>query len=176
MNRLPDLTGKTVLVVGSAVCDASAVIADYIIAASGGIKNAPNADMLVSIDNDMSRVVGWYEAGFLGLRVVGIPSADVAHVYYPFPYENVQVAPGNTVHARNNGISAIRLAADRGAKRVLLAGFAPAVYDTFNAPYGYDGVLTAALPALISELAQRGIAVEYVPPPASPVSTRKRTA
>lgn len=176
MNRLPDLTGKTVLVVGAVPCDIASTVRDYTIAASGGVKNAPDADMLVTIDNKMAHVEGWADANFTGIRVVGIPSDDLAHIYYAFPYESVQVAPGNVVHARNNAISAIRIAAERGAKRIMLAGFDPAAYDVLNAPSGYDGVLAGALPALISELTARGIVVEYVvaaPPPAPP---RKRIA
>ena len=169
MNRLPDLTGKTVLVVGSAQCVISAAHADYVIAASGGIKNAPTADMLVTIDNVMPPHAAGADVGFTGLRVSGVPSDDPAHVYVPFHYEHVQVGPSRTVHVRNNGVSAIRLAADRGAKRILLAGFDPAGYDAFNADFGYDGVTAAAIPALIAELAARGITVEFYsqPEPAS---------
>lgn len=175
MNRLPDLTGKTVLVVGAIPCDISAVVSDYVIAASAGVKNAPNADMLVSIDNNMAHAVGWDEKSFTGVRVVGIPSADEAHIYYPFPYESVQVAPSQVTHFRNNGISAIRLAAERGAKRVLIAGFDAAAYDAQSAPLGYDGALVNAMPALIAELRGRGLTVEYVSATPAPTS-RKRNA
>lgn len=172
MNRLPDLTGKTVLVVGAVPCDIGTVAADYVIAVSAGVKNAPNADMLVSIDNNMAHAVGWDEKSFTGIRVIGIPSADEAHIYCPFPYESIQVAPGHVTHFRNNGTSAIRLAADRGAKRVLIAGFDAAAYDRQSAPLGFDGVLVNAMPALIAELRGRGLTVEYVPAP----TIRKRTA
>lgn len=171
MKRLPDLTGKTVLVVGSAPCDISSILRDYTIAASGGIKNAPDADILVTIDNDM-RHTGWNDPSFRGLRVVGVPSENPAHLYISLPYDSVQVAPGNVVHMRNNGISAIRVAVERGAKRVLLAGFSPAEYDALNTPYGFDGVLVVALPALIAELSGRGVSVEYVKSP----QQRKRNA
>lgn len=172
MKRLPDLTGKTVLVVGAVPCDLAPTTRDYTIAASGGVKNAPNADMLVTIDNNMAHVAGWIDNNFTGIRVTGIPSDDPAHTYIALPYESVQVAPGNIVHVRNNALSAIRIAADRGAKRVLLAGFDLAAYDTQNAALGFDGVLVTALPALISELAARGVAVEHVRPP----QQRKRIA
>ena len=163
MKRLPDLTGKTVLVVGAIPCDISGTARDYTIAASGGVKNAPSADMLVTIDNNMAHVEGWSERDFGGVRVTGIPSADPAHIHIALPYESVQVAPGNVIHARNNAISAIRIAAERGAKRVLLAGFDLAAYDKQCAPLGYEGVLVNALPALISEFAARGVVVEYAP-------------
>lgn len=168
MNRLPDLIGKTVLIVGGASCDISAAQADYVIAASSGVAKAPKADMLVTIDNVMPPHAAGADVGFAGLRVSGVPSDDPAHVYVPFPYEHVTVGRA-VVHMRNNGVSAIRLAADRGATRILLAGFAPEAYDTFNSQFGYDGVTAAAIPALIAELAARGVTVEhYVAPPPTP--------
>lgn len=167
MNRLPDLTGMTVLVVGGAQCDVSAAQADYVIAASSGVRHVPNANMLVSIDNMIPLHRAGADRGFNGIRVSGVPSDDPAHIYVPFPYEHVHVGPNRTVHVRNNGISAIRLAADRGATRILLAGFAPAEYDSFNAEHGYDGVTAAAIPALIAELAGRGITVEFYTAPAA---------
>jgi len=163
MNRLPDLTGKTVLVVGGAPCDVSAVVADYTIAASGGIKHVPDADMLIAIDNKMPPHAIGADAGFAGVRVTGVPSD---HLYLPFPYESVTLKPGHTVHIRNNGLSAIRTAAECGAKYILLAGFDAAPYDTENAHLGYDaGILATALPALIAELSGRGVAVEHYAPP-----------
>lgn len=165
MNRLPDLTGKTVLVVGGAPCDVSAATADYTIAASSGIKYAPNADMLVTIDNVMPPQGVGADATHGGLRVVGIPTDDPAHLYVALPYEAVEVAGRGTVHVRNNGISAIRLAAECGAARIVLAGFAPAAYDAANEQFGYAGVVAAALPALIAELAARGVTVEYCEAP-----------
>lgn len=162
MKRLPDLTGKTVLVVGGGQCAIEAVVADYIIAASSGIRSAPKADMLVTIDNVMPPHGIGSDRGFTRLRVVGIPSADASHVYIPLPYERVKFSAVNEVHFRNNGISAIRIAAERGAKKILLAGFDPKAYDTLNEPFGFAGVLAAAMPALISELSARGVVVEYV--------------
>jgi hypothetical protein len=146
-----------------------------VIAASSGVRNAPTADMLVTIDNVMPPHSVGADAGFAGLRVAGVPSDDLTHVYVPFPYEHVQVGPNRTVHVRNNGISAIRLAAERGATRIVLAGFDPKGYDAFNAPYGYDGVTAAAIPALIAELAGRGVAVEYyaAPPTDKPKWSRR---
>lgn len=165
MNRLPDLTGKTVLIVGGAQCVVSAAHADYVIAASSGVKNAPTADMLVTIDNVMPPHAIGADVGFTGLRVTGVPSDDPTLVYVPFPYEHVQVGPNRTMHVRNNGVSAIRLAADQGATRILLAGFDPSRYDSLNIEYGFDGVTAAAIPALIAELAARGVTVEYYSQP-----------
>lgn len=165
MNRLPNLTGKTVLVVGAVSCDISAIPADYVIAASGGIKNAPRADMLVSIDNSMRHVPG-ADADFTGLRVIGIPSEDPAHLYIPLPYEEVRLDERTVVHVRNNALSAIRLAAQCGATKIMLAGFDLAAYDSYNAVVGFGGVMVTAMPALIAEMSARGVTVEYFMAPA----------
>lgn len=160
MNRLPNLTGKTVLVVGAVSCDIYSIPADYVIAASGGIKNAPRADMLVSIDNSMRHVPG-ADADFTGLRVVGIPSEDPAHLYIPLPYEEVRLDERTVVHVRNNALSAIRLAAQCGATKIVLVGFDLAAYDAASATVGFDRVMVTAMPALISEMSALGVTVEY---------------
>ena len=175
MQRLPDLTGKTVLVVGGAPCVLGAHNADYIIAASSGIKSAPNADMLVTIDNMMPPYGVGADADFTGLRVVGVPSGNPAHLYIPFPYERVRLAPLHTVEVRNNGLAAIRLAAKQGARRILLAGFDPAKYDAANVEYGYDRVTATAFPALIAELRTTGVEVEQIDLPALPPQPKRKT-
>lgn len=158
--KLPDLSGKTVAVIGGAP-GATVPPADYVIAASSGICAAPTADMLVMIDGKVPPHCPGTDADFTGLRVVGIPVERVDALYIPLPYE---VARG--VHFRNNGISAIRIAAECGAARILLSGFDPAAYDSFNAEFGYAGLTAAALPALMFELSGRGITVEFYTPPA----------
>jgi len=160
--KLPDLTGKTVAIIGGAP-GATVPPADYVIAASSGICAAPSADMLVMIDGKVPPHCPGTDADFTGLRVVGIPVDRTDALYIPLPYE---VTRG--VHFRNNGISAIRIAADCGAARILLSGFDPAAYDAFNAEFGYAGLTAAALPALIAELSARGVTVEFYAPPAAP--------
>jgi hypothetical protein len=163
--KLPDLSGKTVAVIGGAP-GATVPPADYVIAASSGLCAAPTADMLVMIDGKLPPHCPETDTAFTGLRVVGIPVDHADALYIPLPYE---VARG--VHFRNNGISAIRIAAGCGAKRIVLSGFDPDAYDAFNSEFGYAGLTATALPALIAELAGRGVTVEFYTPPV--VKSRK---
>lgn len=169
--KLPDLTGKTVAVVGAAP-GATVPPADYVIAASGGLRIAPNADMLVMIDGKMWD--GYHTAfddSFAGLRVVGVPTDRVPALYIPFQYETA-----NGKQFRNNGISAVRLAAQCGAKRILLSGFDWEAYDAANAHVGYAGLTASAVTALIAELAAQGVAVEYCVPPVKPKVAKSWTS
>jgi len=157
--KLPDLTGKTVAIVGAAP-SATVPPADYVIAASSGLKFAPNADMLVMIDGFMPERALGADDGFSGLRIIGIPGVRDDALYVTLPYE-----VANGVHFRNNGISAIRLAADCGAKHIVLSGVDAAKYDADNAHLGFAGLTAAALPSLIAELSGRGVTVEFYAPP-----------
>lgn len=169
--NMPDLKGKVVAVIGNAP-NCVRPSADYTIAASGGIKYAPDADMLVSID---AKFPDYFDAetidaakAFAGLYIVGVPTDDPRATYRTLIYENV-----DGVHFRNNGMSAIRMAAEFGATKILLAGFDAERYDTINTPVGFAGLTAKGLPALISELASKGVTVEYYTPP-KPVANAKK--
>lgn len=75
-----------------------------------------------------------------------------------FPRERVSLQTGTVLHIRNNSISAIRLAADLGASKIVLVGFDPAAYEKKNDFSGF----AVALDALITELREKGISVEMV--------------
>jgi len=163
MMSMPDLRNKTVAIIGNAV-GCVRPPADYTIAVSGGIKYAPDADMLVSIDAKCpdayfdADTIAAFKA-FACLYIVGVPTDDQRATYRTLIYENV-----GGVHFRNNGMSAIRIAAECGATKILLAGFDAERYDTINAAFGFKGLIAKGLPALISELAEKGVQVEYYVP------------
>lgn len=166
-----DLTNKTVLIVGGAGnVPPNLPPADFIIAASSGVLNAPTADLLVSIDgvptphrnDDVKRAF----AGYKGVIVVGVPSDDPRATYQHIPYENA-----NSVHFRNNGIAAVRIALAAGASNVLLCGFDPVGYDAFNADFGYTGLTANVFDSLLLEYPGR--ISFYVPPEPVPPQKKK---
>jgi hypothetical protein len=136
--KVPQLwLGETVAVVGtgaSATPEAiDAVRSLPTIAANAAIALVPHADMLVSID------ANWPDEGnrFEGIRVVGIP-CDADAEYIGVSYEVVCVAPGRVVHIRNNGLLAMRIAAQAGAKKIVVVGFDPPAYQEKQVELGYD--------------------------------------
>lgn len=171
--------GETVAIIGNApgmTAELATELANTLrpcraIAVNRGIRFAPWADMLISIDGN------WPEEGnaFAGLRIVGIESERDA-LYVPLPYERVTVAPGHVLELRNNALSAIRIAAQAGAARIVLAGFDT---DRYEELHGFPG-LTAGLAALTAELQAQGIVVEQAlagdgsGTPLPPIETRKR--
>lgn len=176
---LPSLTGRKVLIVGNAPGISrevvSQILTDYTIAVSAGVKHAPFADMLVGIDAKIQATadvdtVAAFNA-FAGLFLVGVPSDDLRTTLHHMPYERVRFAPGNEVDIRNNGISAIRVAAELGATDITLVGFSAEEYDAREAHCGFAGVTAIALPALIAELAEKYVSVKYY---VAPVITAKK--
>lgn len=155
-------TGATVAVVsnveGMSADQVAAVRADRVIAVNRAVVHAPGADMMVSIDGN------WPDAPFSGIRVVGVPGIDGAQ-YVSLPYEVV-----GSVEMRNNAISAIRLAEQAGATRIVLVGFNTDRYEQIhNFPH-----LTRAMGALIAELGARGVQVEFAPAVAAEQPRKRR--
>jgi uncharacterized Rossmann fold enzyme len=163
---LPDLAGKTVLVIGNNKSADATIKADYVITASCSIKYAPKADMHICIDGvlppprvDKESAKAFKE--FEGLRIIGVPTDNPNVLFHHMPHEIVKLSDTHTVEMRNNGISAIRVAAECGAKKIILSGFDMKVYDEENAAYGFGcGVSEKALDALIQELENKGVVVE----------------
>jgi hypothetical protein len=125
---------------------------------------APDADMLVAIDGETGSLddAFWRDAGeFAGLKVTGTESGALDALFLPMRHEVVRLGEGHTVHFRNNGLAAIRIAAQAGARRVMLLGFDTERYEEAHAATGFVG-LTAGLAALVAELAGQGIVVERV--------------
>jgi hypothetical protein len=122
---------------------------------------APWADAMVALDGDWPQE--W--RGFQGIRFTGIKDDTLDALYVGSMLEMVSV-DGEQFVIRNSGIAAIRIAAALGAKRIIVAGFAPEnrghfyddEVDTGDAD-PYFGV-AAAFDALVVEMAARGVAVE----------------
>lgn len=134
------------------------------IAVRRAFRFAPDADMVVSIDGQSGTLddAFWNDVrSFPGLKVTGTESDDVDALYLPIPHEIVTLREGHTVHFRNNGLAAIRIAAAGGAARILLLGFDPERYEQQHADRGFLG-LTKGLNALAAELAAKGVEVESV--------------
>lgn len=134
---IPNLwEGKTVAIIGTgatATPEALEAVREVpTIAANAAIKLVPNADMLVSIDANWPAEA----AGFKGVRVVGVP-CDADAEYVGVSYEAVRVSPNEVLHIRSNGLLAMRLAAQAGAKKIVLVGFDPAAYQAKQEALGY---------------------------------------
>lgn len=121
------------------------------IAASRASDVYPAADMVVAIDGNGP------PAGYAGMYVIGFP-CDRDALYPGVRYERVTMADGRVLEYRNNGILAIRIAADMGAARIVLAGFDTPRYEKI---YNFPGI-TEGLAAVIAEVRARGIPIDFV--------------
>jgi hypothetical protein len=149
------------------------------IAVRRAFRLAPDADMLVSLDGPPNHGF-WDESRvFAGLRICGV-ECDLDAMYVNMPAELVALDPVGEIQIRNNGLAAIRLAAQSGAAKIILLGFDGLPYKHF-----YDQVdgdwdqypgLAVGLAALISELRAQGIAVETEAPSAHIAEPAKRAA
>jgi hypothetical protein len=154
---LPDWTGETVAIIGNGPSMTKELLARLQdmprVAVNRAVAHDPEADMLVSIDGN------WPEEGdrFPRVRVVGVECGKDA-LYMPLPYEIVTLTDGAVVHLRNNALSAMRIAADCGAAKLILAGMDPEAYEARHEFRGF----VEGLEALIAELRARGIAVEHL--------------
>lgn len=122
---------------------------------------APDADMLVSIDGPSGTLDdAFWDDGkdFPGFKVCGTECEGLDALYLPIPYERVQLSEHHVVEFRNNGLAAMRIAAQGGARKIVLCGFDTEAYERAHASRGFIG-LTAGLAALTAELAERGIEV-----------------
>lgn len=122
---------------------------------------APDADMLVALDGSSGTLDDpfWDDArSFAGMKVTGTESEDLDANYLPMPHETVQLREGHVVQIRNNGLAAIRIAAQTGASKIILLGFDTENYEQVHANTGFVG-LTKGLEALITELREQHIEV-----------------
>jgi hypothetical protein len=160
--------GKTVAVLATGP-SMNQALADSVkqyprIAVRRAMRFAPDADMLVAIDGRSGTLDDsfWDDAkDFKGLRITGTESEALDALYVPMPHEVVTLRDGHTVHIRNNGLAAVRIAAQAGASKILLLGFDTERYEEIHARTGFRG-LTAGLSALTAELQAQGIEVERV--------------
>jgi hypothetical protein len=132
------------------------------IAVRRAFRLAPDADMLVAIDGETGSLddTFWRDArDFAGLKVTGTQSETLDALYLPIPHERVRLSEHHVVEFRNNGLAAIRIAAQAGAKKIVLVGFDTERYEQAHARTGFLG-LTAGLAALTAELAGQGVKVE----------------
>lgn len=139
----------------AAVAEAVRAQADRVIVVNNAIRFAPDADMLVALD------AGWPQEwrDFGGMLVTGIEDPDLDALYVGHRFERVQMGPSHEIEIRNSGLTAVRLAAELGAARIIRAGFDATAEDGFP----YDGV-ALGLRAIERELRARGIVVEpYLP-------------
>lgn len=124
---------------------------------------APWADMLVSLDGPSGSLDDefWDDAAdFAGMKVCGL-ECDVDALYPGMMYETVSMGPGYALEVRNNGLAAIRLAANLGAAKILLVNFDPDRYERQHEGTGFSG-LTEGFAGLIAQLRAQGIEVERV--------------
>lgn len=173
----PDWVGKTVVILGGgpsmsqAVADALRQY-DVRVVVNDAHFLAPDADMLVALDGVWPDGYGT----FAGLRVTGVHDGHEAAMYVGPMYERITLAPGHIVEVRNSGLAAIRLAADAGAARIILAGFEPSTGAHWSGSTtvgldvsaAYPGHLAEGLAALRTELAARVPTVlveDYIAPP-----------
>ena len=169
----PIWQGRTVAVLASGA-SLTQEIADSVkdlprIAVRRAFRLAPDADFVLALDGPPNHGFWDESEGCPGTRVCGV-ECDLVAAYVHFPHETVELAPGHVVEIRNNGLAAIRLAAQLGAARILLVGFDAAPFAHFYKDIDpdwdkYPG-LAIALPALIDELRAVGTEAEhYTPPP-----------
>lgn len=122
---------------------------------------APWADMLVALDGN------WPQAlrEFAGVKVTSVADETLDARYIGPRWERV-----GSLEVVNSGLTAIRLAADMGAARIILAGFDPEAHGHFEGhpgghqeqgPEPYPG-LTAGLKQLCAELRARGIDITRI--------------
>jgi hypothetical protein len=167
----PDWLGETVAVLASGPSmtkDVAASLAAHkCIAVNYTFRLAPAAEMLVVLD---ANPVLWGDAeAFVGMRVCGVATDDIDALYAGPMYERITLDQGNQIETRNSGLAAIRIAAAMGATRIILAGFDPELPGYFDGhPAGgqaegaepYPGI-TAGLAAIVAELREKGIEVEF---------------
>ena len=162
--------GQTVAVIAggpSATSSAIASVRQYPrIAVRNSYPRAMDAAALVSLDGPAA----WFDQaradGFRGLMLSGVP--DCEH-YIGLGYERFRVDANTEKEIRNSGLTAIRVAAQMGATRILLVGFDP---ETSGYAAGYApgvqqsgkpyGDMAVALAAIVAELAAQGVTVERV--------------
>jgi hypothetical protein len=146
---------------------AEALRSHFVIAVNAAVSIAPWADMLVALDANWPPA--WRK--FKGLRVTGVKDDDLDALYIGHRFQRVRTAAGE-IEIRNSGLEAVRIAAEMGASRIILAGFEPErpahFYDDEVDTGGYPGV-AEGLAQITAELAARGVTVERYVPDAAPL-------
>ena len=162
----PDWQGQTVAVLASGP-NMSQEVADALrehrrIVVNYTHRLAPDADMLVAMDGNWPQEF----RDFAGLRVTGVLDDDLDALYIGPRWERVKLENGADVEIHNSGLTAVRIAAAMGAKKIILAGFdgfSPGervhYYDDEIDVGAYVGV-TIGLKKIIAELAAQGVTVE----------------
>lgn len=130
---------------------------------------APDADMLLALDSDPAFFAQAFEAGFAGLMLCGGVFELPGVHYIGQRFERIVLGVNHIIETRNSGLTAIRIAAEAGAAKILLLGFDPERHGHFEGyadpagqstgPEPYQG-MTAGLAAIIAELRAKGIEVE----------------
>lgn len=154
MTQLLDVAGlwkgETVAVIGTADPDLDAAREFTSIAVNRAVSLAPWADMVVSLDANLPADA----ADYAGMRVYGAQSDADAWVV-PLRYEVVDLGREGVLHIRHNALTAIRIASEAGAARVLLTGINA---ESYEATYGVRGFVEG-LAQLRRELSERGVEV-----------------
>lgn len=162
----PDWQGQTVAVLASGP-NMSQEVADALsghkrIVVNQGYRLAPDADMIVAMDGNWPQEY----RDFPGMRVTGVKDDDLDAFYIGPRWERVRLENGAEVEIHNSGLTAVRIAAAMGAKKIILAGFdgfSPGervhYYDDEIDVGAYVGV-TIGLKKIIAELAAQGVTVE----------------
>jgi hypothetical protein len=185
----PDLwKGATVAVLGSGP-SLTQELADSVrhlprVCARWAIKRAPDADMCIAVDAPPNFDFWPYAMEhYRGLKITAVETDELPPevMWWPHRHELVTLGPNHQVEFRNNGMSAIHIAEQAGAAKILLLGFDPQdprhFYDDV---VGYEGQvgnewyhgLTAGLEQLTAKLRANGIEVERVE--SAPVVSQKR--
>ena len=178
----PIWAGQTVAVLASGA-SLTQEVADSVkhlprIAVRRAFRLAPDADFLLSLDGPPNHGFWDESRTFAGIRICGVECDELDAMYANLPAELVTVGPAEQIQIRNNGLSAIRLAALSGATTIILLGFDGLPYKHF-----YDEVdgdwdqypgLAAGLAALMCELRAQGIIIETDAPPLPAAALEKR--
>lgn len=170
-NGNPLWSGQTVAVMAcgpSLTQDVADALRDHrTIVVNDAVRLAPWADMLVALDAGRYWTQEMRE--FAGLRLTGIEDDDLDAFYIGMRYERIALSSSHVVEIRNSGLAAIRIAAQMGASRIVLAGFDPErpghFYD--DEVDEYVG-LAVGVRQMTAELAALGVKVEAFSAPEKP--------
>lgn len=177
----PEWQGETVAVLASGP-SMSAALAQSLrqhrrIVVNHTHRLAPDADILVAMDGNWPNEY----RDFAGRRVTGVQDNELDALYIGPRRELVQLSAGHQIEINNSGLTAIRIAEQMGAARIILAGFDPSLsghwYDKEGESDGetYTG-LAAGLAALVLELLGKGIVVDFAAPVDSEAPEKKKRA
>jgi len=126
-------------------------------------KLAPDADMVIAVDGPHdTEFWAWVIEHFRGVKITAVETDELPPevMYYWHRWEMVTISeiPSHVIEFRNNGMSAIHLAAEAGAAKILLLGFDAARYEQIHGHMGFIG-LTQGLEQLGVKLRAQGIEV-----------------